>query len=66
MGILRWVEESLSQTNYIKVMTDATPLHVVLLDEVCREQVLQKPFYLVRDSVPVSTSENHPVFVYLK
>lgn len=46
MGILKWVEECLSETNYLKVMTDATPLHVVLLDEVSTCHPIQHPLVL--------------------
>jgi len=46
MGILRWVEECLSGNNYLKVMTDSTPLHLVLLDEVSTCHPIQHPLVL--------------------
>eukprot|EP00794_Sanderia_malayensis_P005728 gene5728-6428_t len=46
MGILKWVEQCLSEANYLKVMTDATPLHVVLLDEVSTCHPIQHPVVL--------------------
>ncbi|XP_065071268.1 negative elongation factor D-like [Rhopilema esculentum] len=46
MGILRWVEECLSGNNYLKVMTDSTPIHLVLLDEVSTCHPIQHPLVL--------------------
>ena len=34
MGVLRWVDYTVSDKSYFKLNTDHTPLHLVLLDEV--------------------------------
>ena len=34
MGILKWVDYTVSDASYFKLNTDHTPLHLVLLDEV--------------------------------
>ena len=34
MGILKWVDYTLSEPSFFKLMTDSTPLHLALLDEV--------------------------------
>ena len=34
MGILKWVDYTVSDKSYFKLNTDHTPLHLVLLDEV--------------------------------
>lgn len=33
-GVLKWVDYTVSDTNYFKLNTDHTPLHLVLIDEV--------------------------------
>ena len=37
MGILKWVDYTLSEPSFFKLMTDSTPLHLALLDEVILE-----------------------------
>ena len=34
MGVLRWVDHTVSEPSYFKLNTDHTPLHLVLVDEV--------------------------------
>ena len=34
MGVLKWVDYTVSDESYFKLNTDHTPLHLVLLDEV--------------------------------
>lgn len=34
MGVLRWVDYTVSDKSYFRLNTDHTPLHLVLLDEV--------------------------------
>ena len=34
MGVLRWVDFTVSDTSYFNLNTDHTPLHLILLDEV--------------------------------
>ena len=34
MGVLKWVDYTVSDASYFKLNTDHTPLHLVLLDEV--------------------------------
>lgn len=40
MGILRWVDYTVSEKSYFKLNTDHTPLHLVLLDEICSNHTL--------------------------
>ena len=35
IGVLKWVDETVSDKSYFKLNTDHTPLHLVLVDEVC-------------------------------
>ena len=37
MGLLKWIDMTVSAKSYFTLNTDHTPLHLVLLDEVCRE-----------------------------
>ena len=34
MGVLRWIDFTVSDSSYFKLNTDHTPLHLILLDEV--------------------------------
>lgn len=34
IGVLRWVDYTVSEPSYFKLNTDHTPLHLVLVDEV--------------------------------
>ena len=33
IGVLKWVDETVSDKSYFKLNTDHTPLHLVLVDE---------------------------------
>ena len=35
MGLLKWVSECMTEKNYAKVITESSPLQIVMLDEVC-------------------------------
>ena len=35
MGLLKWVSECMAEKNYAKVITESSPLQIVMLDEVC-------------------------------
>ncbi|CAH1779902.1 unnamed protein product [Owenia fusiformis] len=35
MGVLRWIDYIVSEPSYFNLQTDHTPLHLVLLDEIC-------------------------------
>ncbi|CAG2243368.1 NELFD [Mytilus edulis] len=39
-GVLKWVDYTVSDTNYFKLNTDHTPLHLVLIDEIVTNHVL--------------------------
>lgn len=41
MGILKWVDYTLSEPSFFKLMTDSTPLHLALLDEISTCHPLQ-------------------------
>ena len=34
MGVLRWIDFTVSDSSYFKLNTDHTPVHLILLDEV--------------------------------
>ena len=34
MGVLKWVDYTVSEASYFKLNTDHTPLHLVMVDEV--------------------------------
>lgn len=35
MGVLKWVDWTVSEPRYFQLQTDHTPVHLALLDEVC-------------------------------
>ena len=41
MGVLRWVDHTVSEPSYFKLNTDHTPLHLVLVDEVSTDYSYQ-------------------------
>ncbi|KAK2156330.1 hypothetical protein LSH36_216g06069 [Paralvinella palmiformis] len=40
MGVLKWVDFTVSEKNYFQLNTDHTPLHLVLLDEISTKHIL--------------------------
>ena len=45
MGLLKWVDCTVSDPSFFKLLTDSTPVHLALLDEVrCIEWELGKAF----------------------
>lgn len=45
MGVLKWVDWTVSEPRYFQLQTDHTPVHLALLDEV---KVYIKPCWRVR------------------
>lgn len=43
MGVLRWVDYTVSDKSYFRLNTDHTPLHLVLLDEISSNHTLLHP-----------------------
>lgn len=37
MGVLKWVDWTVSEPRYFQLQTDHTPIHLALLDEVWRD-----------------------------
>jgi hypothetical protein len=48
MGILKWVDYTLSEPSFFKLMTDSTPLHLALLDEVWNIILLSRAFRMLQ------------------
>ena len=46
MGVLLWVEHTLTDTTFFEVAAESSPLYLALLDEVARCHKLQHPFVL--------------------
>jgi len=46
MGVMKWVEHCLSEKNYAKVLSESTPLQLILLDEVSTTHSLQHELVL--------------------
>ena len=49
MGILKWVDYTLSEPSFFKLMTDSTPLHLALLDEVSLYDIKYKNDMLIEE-----------------
>lgn len=51
MGLLKWIEFCMSEINYAKVITEVSPIQVVMLDEICSCHPLQHEnvFDLLKD-----------------
>ena len=43
MGVLKWVDWTVSEPRYFQLQTDHTPVHLALLDEVSGRVVLAFP-----------------------
>ncbi|XP_050395724.1 negative elongation factor D [Patella vulgata] len=40
MGVLKWVDHTVSEPSYFKLNTDHTPIHLVLVDEIATNHIL--------------------------
>uniref|UniRef100_S4RVB4 Negative elongation factor complex member C/D n=1 Tax=Petromyzon marinus TaxID=7757 RepID=S4RVB4_PETMA len=47
MGVLHWVDWTVSEASYFKLQTDHTPLHLALLDEISTCHQLMHPLVLL-------------------
>ena len=46
MGVLRWIDWTVSEPSYFKLLTDHTPIHLALLDEISTCHPLLHPHVL--------------------
>lgn len=53
MGVLKWVDWTVSEPRYFQLQTDHTPIHLALLDEVRRDAgaSFTTPFTLINDCI---------------
>lgn len=58
MGVLKWVDWTVSEPRYFQLQTDHTPIHLALLDEVWRHVAASVPF--MNDGVRLQTSTLPP------
>ena len=51
VGLMRWVEDTVSEPSYFKLCVDHTPIHLALLDEVvaCHSTLHQRVLKLLID-----------------
>jgi negative elongation factor C/D len=49
IGVLRWIEATVTEPSYFKLQTEHTPIHVALLDEIasCHTLLHSKVFDLI-------------------